>query len=203
MIESLRGELLSQSLETVVIECAGVGYAVYMPQSSLSDLPAPGNEVRVHTHMSVTQDGVRLFGFFTRDELEVFRLLISVSGIGPKAALAILSELPPDDLRFAVLSDDVKAICEAPGIGKKTAQKLILELKDKMDLEDAFEKRLERSGQGAQAAAEDAVSEAVQALVSLGYSSSESLRTIRSLELPAGTAVEDILKEALKHMALF
>ena len=121
MIESVRGELLYATEDSAVVECGGIGYAVLMPASSLADLPQPGNEVRLHTHLSVTQDDIRLFGFFTRDELEIFRMLIGVSGIGPKIALSVLSTLPPDDLRFAVLSDDVKAISSAPGIGKKIA----------------------------------------------------------------------------------
>ena len=209
MIESVRGELLYATLDSAVIECGGIGYSVLMPASSLADLPQPGNEVRLHTHLSVSQDDIRLFGFFTRDELETFRLLIGVSGIGPKIALGVLSALPPDDLRFAVLSDDVKAICTAPGIGKKGAQKIILELKDKMDLQEAFDKRSEHTGAGsvgagqAAAHAQDAVAEAVQALTALGYSSTEAFRAVRSRELPADADVETILKMALKKLAMF
>lgn len=209
MIESVRGELLYATLDSAVIECGGIGYSVLMPASSLADLPQPGNEVRLHTHLSVSQDDIRLFGFFTRDELETFRLLIGVSGIGPKIALGVLSALPPDDLRFAVLSDDVKAICTAPGIGKKGAQKIILELKDKMDLQEAFDKRSEHAGAGsagavqAAAHAQDAVAEAVQALTALGYSSTEAFRAVRSLELSADADVETILKMALKKLAMF
>ena len=206
MIESVRGELLYATEDSAVVECGGIGYAVLMPASSLADLPQPGNEVRLHTHLSVTQDDIRLFGFFTRDELEIFRMLIGVSGIGPKIALSVLSTLPPDDLRFAVLSDDVKAISSAPGIGKKGAQKIILDLKDKMDLQEAFEKRGEHA-QGNAAVpgthAEDAVAEAVQALTALGYSSIEAFRAVRSLELPEDADVEAILKMALKKLALF
>ena len=205
MIESVRGELLYATEDSAVVECGGIGYAVFMPASSLADLPQPGNEVRLHTHLSVTQDDIRLFGFFTRDELEIFRMLIGVSGIGPKIALSVLSTLPPDDLRFAVLSDDVKAISSAPGIGKKGAQKIILDLKDKMDLQDAFDKRGEHAQAGAGPAvhAEDAVAEAVQALTALGYSSTEAFRAVRSLEIPEDADVEAILKMALKKLALF
>ena len=180
MIESVRGELLYATEDSAVVECGGIGYAVLMPASSLADLPQPGNEVRLHT-------------------------LIGVSGIGPKIALSVLSTLPPDDLRFAVLSDDVKAISSAPGIGKKGAQKIILDLKDKMDLQDAFEKRGEHAQVGAGPAVhvEDAVAEAVQALTALGYSSTEAFRAVRSLEIPEDADVEAILKMALKKLALF
>ena len=142
-----------------------------------------------------------LYGFLTRDDLETFRLLLGVSGVGPKAALGVLSVLSADDLRFAVLSDDAKAIAKAPGLGPKTARKIILELKDKLDLEDAFEKKLSHEQAASPAAASSARDEAVQALVALGYSSSESLRVVRGLQTGDDMDAESILKLALKQMS--
>ena len=142
-----------------------------------------------------------LFGFLTKDDLFVFRLLLGVSGIGPKGALAILSVMTTDDLRFAVLGDDAKAIAKAPGVGAKTAQRLILELKDKLSLEDAFEQKLAKNDNQVQNKAKGAKNEAIEALVALGYSSSEALKALNGIEITDDTDVEDILKAALKNMA--
>ena len=144
---------------------------------------------------------MQLFGFLGKDELRVFKLLLGVSGIGPKGALAILSVMTTDDLRFAVLGDDAKAIAKAPGVGVKTAQRLILELKDKLHLEDAFEQTYQQAAEPAREKAKGAKNEAVQALVALGYSSSEALKALNGIEITEGTDVEDILKTALKNMA--
>ena len=137
-----------------------------------------------------------LFGFLTKDDLFVFRLLLGVSGIGPKGALAILSVMTTDDLRFAVLGDDAKAIAKAPGVGAKTAQRLILELKDKLSLEDAFEQKLAKNDNPVQNKAKGAKNEAIEALVALGYSSSEALKALNGIEITDDTDVEDILKAA-------
>lgn len=142
-----------------------------------------------------------LFGFLTKDDLFVFRLLLGVSGIGPKGALAVLSVMTTDDLRFAVLGDDAKAIAKAPGVGAKTAQRLILELKDKLSLEDAFEQKLAKNDNPVQNKAKGAKNEAIEALVALGYSSSEALKALNGIEITDDTDVEDILKAALKNMA--
>lgn len=142
---------------------------------------------------------MQLFGFLTRDDLEVFKLVIGVSGIGPKGGLSILSQLTPDDLRFAVLSGDVKAISAAPGIGKKTAEKLIIELKDKLNIEDVLTHAADSSAAAVPVNNGGIQSEAVQALVALGYGSTESLRAVKQVELDNAT-VEDVLKEALKKM---
>lgn len=142
---------------------------------------------------------MQLFGFLSEDDLEIYKLLISVNGIGPKAGLGILSVLSADDLRFAVLSDDVKAITKAPGIGAKTAQKLILELKDKLSLEEAFEKKLQKT-EAAHGEEEESRSQAVQALVALGYSNTEAFRAVKRVEITADMDTEAILKQALKKL---
>ena len=170
-----------------------------MPGQAMGLLPQPGNEVKIHTYLNVREDAMQLFGFLTRDDLEVFKLVIGVSGIGPKGGLSILSHLTPDDLRFAVLSGDVKAISAAPGIGKKTAEKLIIELKDKLNIEDVLTHAADSSAAAVPVNNGGIQSEAVQALVALGYGSTESLRAVKQVELDNAT-VEDVLKEALKKM---
>ena len=136
MISYIRGRLASVEEQKAIVEAGGIGYGIYMPNQALSMLPQPGNEVKIYTYFSVREDAMQLFGFLTRDDLEIFRLVIGVSGIGPKGGLNILSSMSPDELRFAVMSGDAKAISAAPGIGKKTAEKLIVELKDKVNIED-------------------------------------------------------------------
>ena len=148
-------------------------------------LPALGKEVKIHTHLHVKEDLMQLYGFLTRDELRVFRLLIGVSGIGPKGGLGILSALGPDDLRFAVASNDVKAIQAAPGIGKKTAEKLILEL---------------NTADTSAGMANEMTGEAVQALVALGYGNTEALKAVRQVEITEKMSVEDVLRQSLKYM---
>ena len=145
---------------------------------------------------------MQLFGFLNKDDLQVFKLLLGVNGVGPKAALGVLSGITADELRFAVLSDDVKTLSKAPGIGKKTAQKLILELKDKFNLQEAFETKLahEQETAGAAAGMTDARQEAVEALTALGYSSTDALRAVRLAADADSDDVEAILKAALKKM---
>ena len=199
MISYIRGELVALESDKAIVDVQGVGYGIYMPEQSLSLLGPLGCEVKIHTYLNVREDALQLFGFLTRDDLEVFRLVIGVSGIGPKGGLNILSCLSADELKFAVLSGDAKAICAAPGIGKKTAEKLIIELKDKLNLEEMLKPQSTASidvpvdGRG-----NDIQAEAVQALVALGYRSAESLKAVR--QVTDYTTVEDILKEALKKM---
>ena len=137
MISYVKGELAAIEEQKAIIDVGGIGYGVFMPHQALAMLPSVGNEVKLYTYLNVREDAMQLFGFLTRDDLEVFRLLIGVSGIGPKGGLNILNQMTPNDLRFAVLAGDVKAISKAQGIGKKTAEKLILELKDKLELTEA------------------------------------------------------------------
>ncbi len=203
MISYIKGELAELSEEGIVVEVGGIGYAIRVPASVLPQLPPLGNRVKIYTYLQVREDGVGLFGFFTRDDLEMFRLLLSVSGIGSKAALSLLSVLTPDELRFAVLSEDVKTLSRVPGLGKKTSQKLIFELKDKFSLEEAFEKQLAHGAEAAAgAAAGDAAGEAVQALVALGYSQSEALRAVREIPNAGELSVEELLRQALRQMAM-
>lgn len=198
MYSYIKGMLADVGEDSIVVEAGGVGYQVYTAGQTFEMLPPVGEEVKVYTYFQVREDAMLLYGFLTKDDLEVFKLLIGVSGIGPKGALAILSGLTADGLRLAVLGDDAKAIAKAPGVGQKTAQRLILELKDKLKLEDAFP-----PGPGPQAGkgAKGARGEAIQALVALGYSSSEALGAVNGVKAAEDADVEDILKEALKNMA--
>lgn len=206
MFSYLRGELVEKNIEGIVIDVNGIGYEVRMPITSIDELPKIGNEIKVHTYMQVREDFVGLFGFSNREDLEMFKLLITVNGIGPKAGLGILSVISPDDLRFAVLSNDVKTISKAPGIGAKTASKLILELKDKLKLEDAFEAKLEKQVEGqlefipTKATVSEIRSEAIQALASLGYSNTDAARVVRKIEVTEVMTVEDVIKLSLKNL---
>ncbi|MCD8077896.1 MAG: Holliday junction branch migration protein RuvA [Lachnospiraceae bacterium] len=205
MISYVRGELISVDADTIVVEAGQIGYNIRVPLSLPEQLPPIGAEVRIYTHFQVREDAMQLFGFLTRDDREIFRMLLGVSGVGPKVALGVLSVMTTDDLRFAVLSGDAKAIARAPGLGPKTAQKVILELKDKLDLEEAFEKRLEHTEEGTKpgTAASDARGETVEALTALGYSATEALRAVRGVENAEEMDVEELLKQALKGLSLF
>lgn len=206
MIAYIKGEIVWIEEERIVLESGNIGYNIMMPASSLEAQDFIGKEVKIYTHLNVREDAMQLYGFLTLDELKTFRLLLGVNGIGPKAALGILSGLTTDELRFAVLSDDVKTISKAPGIGKKTAQKLILELKDKIDLEEAFETKqthvMETEGKIDSKENKDAKKDAVAALTALGYSSTEALRAVRQAGVTPDMDVETILKLALKNMSL-
>ena len=203
MYSYIKGELSEIVAENhIVVENGGIGYNIYIPGQVLSLLPGVGEKVKIYTYLCVREDAFILYGFLTRDDLNVFKLLIGVSGIGPKGALAILSVMSTDDLRFAVLSDDAKAIAKAPGVGNKTAQRLIIELKDKLSLEDAFEQKLSHTQEAVSGNGLNGIrNEAVEALVSLGYSSTEALKVLRDIEITEDSSVEDILKLALKQMA--
>lgn len=204
MIAFLKGTVEDITENSLVLDVHGVGYEVLVPGQILDVMGGIGQEIKLYTYMQVREDAVVLFGFLTKDDLQMFRMLIAVNSVGPKAGLAILSALGADDLRFAVLADDAKRIAKTPGIGAKTAQKIILELKDKLDLEDAFEKKLNAdriTPEDAAAAGSGMVQDAVEALVTLGYGSTEALKAVRAVKGAESMDVEQLLKEALKHMS--
>lgn len=204
MISFIKGELDSIYEDGIVIENGGIGYDIKVPLSVMNELPSTGEEVKIYTYLYVREDILCLYGFLSRDDLQVFKLLITVNGIGPKGALGILSTISPDDLRFAVLADDAKAIAKAPGIGAKTASKLILELKDKLKLEDAFEQKLSKASLDTSSGSSDtnAKNEAIQALVALGYTNTEALKAVRGIDITPDMDTEDILKLSLKKISL-
>ena len=204
MLAFLEGEIVAIEENSVILETNHIGYHIFMPSSCFDGMLREGESVRIHTYLQVKEDGLQLYGFLNREDLRLFKLLIGVNGIGPKAALGILSALTADELRFAVLSDDAAAIAKAPGVGKKTAQKLILELKDKLNLEDAFEQKLSHVQDSAQnwlgESQVDVKAEAIQALVALGYSNAEAIRSVNAVPGGKEMDVEELLKASLKNM---
>ena len=202
MIAYIRGKVAHLTETKVIVDVHDIGYQIFITARDASAMPPADGEVLLHTFFNVKEDAMQLFGFLSKDDMEIFKLLLGVNGVGPKAALGILSVMSADDIRFAVLADDAKTISKAPGIGTKTARKLILDLKDKVSLEDAFEKRLEnQAGAPVPTVENDAVSEAVQALTALGYSSADALKAVRKADIAEGMTTEEILKSALKNMS--
>lgn len=201
MYSYIKGTLVDMEEDLIVVEANGIGYNIHTTGQTFNYLPSVKEEVKIYTYLYIREDAMMLYGFLTRDDLHVFKLLLGVNGIGPKGALAILSVMTTDDLRFAVLGEDAKAIAKAPGVGAKTAQRLILELKDKLSLEDAFAQKSEHVQQQEQGSAKGVKNEALQALAALGYSSSEALKVLNGIEISEDTDVEALLKAALKNMA--
>ena len=202
MIGYINGVIEEIEENSILLDHGGMGFRINMPAALLDRNAHKGDQVKIYTHLQVKEDDMQLYGFYTRDDLEVFRLLLNVSGIGPKGAMNILSVISADNLRFAVLSDDAAAIAKAPGIGKKTAQKLILELKDKFRLEDAFEKKLAHGQEDVLAENTDrgAAAEAIQALTALGYSAAEAMQAVKKVEGAEQMDTEALLKAALKFI---
>ena len=201
MISYIKGELAEILPDVIVVEANGIGYNIYVPGSVLGELPSVGSEVKIYTYMNVKEDECSLFGFLTRDDLSMFKMLICVNGIGA------LSNITADDLRFAVLADDVAAIKALPGIGPKTAQKIIIELKDKLKLDEVFESALSKNKKADNNSNVSNVmmirNDAVEALVSLGYSSKDALVAVKEVEDIENKDSETVLKEALKKLAKF
>ncbi len=205
MYAYIKGTLEEIMEDSVVVETGGIGYNVKVSTTTADLLPGIGSEVKIYTYTLVREDAFSLYGFLTRDDLEVFKKLITVSGIGPKGGLAILSVMSADALRFAVMAGDAKAIAKAPGIGAKTAERVILDLRDKISLEDTLRgigAPVGKTGSSADAQTADNVMkrEAIEALVALGYSASDATAAVKKVELHEDITVEDILKQALKYM---
>ena len=201
MFHSLTGKLIYIGEQSFAISCGGVGFRCFATRNTLSALNGKNSDVTVFTHLNVREDALDLFGFLTEQELDAFKLLIGVSGVGPKAALAILSELSPDAFAIAVASGDSKAITAANGVGPKLAQRVIMELKDKIsNVSFVSEQSVATS------AAVNAVnnmsntSEAIAALTALGYSQSEA--SVAVSKLSPDLSVEELIKGALKKMTL-
>lgn len=202
MYAYIKGTLEEVLDNQVVIDNHGIGYRILTSAGTINALPPRGEMVRLYTYLHVKEDEMSLYGFRSKDDLSVFTMLLNVNGIGPKGALGILSVLSADDLRFAVAGADAKAIAKAPGIGAKTAQRVILELKDKLKIEDAFHDEGMEDVAVFGGAFQSVKTEAIQALTALGYSSQEAVRTLSGIEITETMNVEDVLKAALKQMAL-
>lgn len=202
MIAYMKGEIADIAEDSLILEVNNIGYNIRISAGTAGLLPGIGQEVKIYTYTYVKEDAFWLYGFLTRDDLEIFRRLITVNGIGPKGGQAILSTMTADDLRFAILSGDAKAIAKAPGIGVKTAERVILDLRDKVSLEESFMSRGEgqKAVRGTGAETDTARNEAAEALTALGYSPSEAMKAVKKAGVLEGMDTEEILKLALKHM---
>ena len=202
MISFIKGELSEILGSSIIVDTGGVGYEINVPLTVLSELPRIGEEVKIYTYFKVSEDAMSLYGFSSQKDKEMFEQLIGVSGIGPKGALAILSTLSPDDLRMAIMAGDDKAIAKAPGIGAKTAQRVIIDLKDKIGIEDIMGvgKTSKANAAGASAVMTGVIADAVSALAVLGYSQTEAMKAVRSIEINDDTTVEEVIKIALQRM---
>ncbi len=199
MIYSVRGKLIHSSTNEAVVECAGVGYHCYTTLSTLNQLPGLGSEVTLYTVLHVKEDGVTLYGFSTIAEKNCFQLLTSVSGIGPKGGLAILSLMTPDQVAMCVISGDHKSLTKAPGVGPKTAQRLVLELKDKMKTAGFSTEAVAVADTVQQTLGGGNLSEAMAALLALGYSQSEAAQAVAGCK--DDEPVDSIIRQALKKLA--
>ncbi len=195
MIYSVRGELIHKEPFLAVVECGGIGYACKITCTTASQIAEVGNEVFLYTYLNVREDSVELFGFYSKQELHCFKLLISVSGVGPKVALSILSDMDAQRFALAVASGDSAAFKKTKGVGPKVAQRIVLELKDKVSKEGITQETIKAAGNVAVPIGDDS-SEAVTALMTLGFSQAEVAEAVAQLE--AGLSTEEIIKKALK-----
>ena len=208
MISYIKGTLADVFPDRIVVENQGIGYEILVPGSLTGRMPLIGEAVQLYTYLYVREDALMLYGFFTRDDLHVFKLLIGVSGIGPKGALAILSVISPNELRLAVAVEDAKLIATAPGIGLKTAKKLIIELKDKLkeaETEPGASPTAVSAGScknGDASSFQEFQQEAIEALAALGYGRSEAAAAVRKAAKSLGDTadVEMLLRQALTNL---
>lgn len=198
MIYNVKGTLTYTDANFAVVECGGIGFKCYVSMTTLKSLTSVGTQVNLFTYLSVKEDAMDLFGFYTRDELDAFKLLITVNGIGPKAAMAILSVLPPDKLSIAISSGDSKAIQNAQGVGKKTAERVILELKDKM-AGIGGESTAQAVGNISSVSSSGNASEAVEVLVSLGFNQSDAAQVVGAMD--KSLSVDEMIRKGLKQLS--
>lgn len=202
MLAYIKGILEIKTKGYIVVEAGGLGYKIFMPESTIAKAGNIGDKVQIHTFMRVREDDVSLYGFLTNEELRMFELLLSVSGIGAKGALGILSNITPSQFALAVISNDVAILKKVPGIGPKTAQRAILELKDKLkkDQEIAVAEGEEASSIEKVIKEDEKVSEAISALQVLGYSRREIVEALQNVKLTS-LSVEDIIRKGLANLA--
>ena len=202
MLAYVKGTLEIKTKGYIVVETNGIGYKIFMPESTIEKLGAIGEEIKIFTFMRVREDDVSLYGFITNEELRMFELLLSVSGIGAKGALTILSNITPSQFALAVISNDVGMLKKLPGIGPKTAQRTILELKDKLKKEQEIAVTTEEEESSFQEAIleDEKVSEAVSALQVLGYSRKEIAGALEKMDMKS-LSVEDIIRKGLGNLA--
>lgn len=195
MISYIKGLVESIESDRIVVENNEIGYNIFMPQASL-EMIGVGEKLKIYTYFSVREDAMQLYGFLSKDELELFKKLINVSGVGPKGGLAIISACPGDSLQMAIISGDAKMISKAQGIGAKTAQKIIIELKDKIDLNEMISK----NGTESENINSTVQSDVLEALASLGYSKTDAFNAVKKSNITEDMDVEVALKEVLKNI---
>lgn len=196
MYSYIKGELVDVAGDHIVVDNNGIGYQMFISSSTHFHMPAIGEDVKVYTYLNVKEDAMQLFGFLTKEELELFKLLITVNGIGPKNALGILGTLEPADLRFAIMAEDAKAISKAPGVGAKSAQRIIIELRDKID-------SVETSAltNSPVASLNTMKRDVIDSLENMGYSSSQVLKAMDELDISDDDNIEDVLKQVLVKLS--
>ncbi len=200
MIYMLTGTLIEKNVDSVVIDASGVGFYVAMPSTAIGALPAAGQKCTVYTHMNVKEDAMDLYGFADKTSRSLFRMLLAVSGVGPKVALAVLSYLSPTQILMAISAGEHKAFTKCPGIGPKLAQRMVLELKDKVGKTEDFSDFGDLPTVSAAAAPESgALQKAIQALVGLGYTQSEAAMAVS--KQPKDASLEDLIRLSLKALA--
>lgn len=197
MFAYIKGSLEQKSNNYVVIDVSGIGYKIFMATKAIETLGEIGEIVKVHTHYYVREDNISLYGFNTNEELRMFELLLQVSGIGAKSAIAMLSEISPSSFALAVISDDISQLVKIPGIGKKTAARIVLELKDKLKTEEAITKAEEVK---LSITNEEETSEAIAALQVLGYTKREIEKALENVDTK-NLQLEEIIKQGLKNLA--
>lgn len=198
MFSYIKGILITKSINYIVIEVNGIGFKIFMSQTTIGKLGEIGEEVKIYTHMHVREDEMSLYGFTTNDELRMFELLISVSGVGVKSAIIMLSNITPSSFALAVISNDIKSLTKIPGIGSKTAQRIVLELKDKLKTEETISNTTNEEIKLA-IKDDDKVSEAIAALKVLGYTMVEIEKVLEQLDTN-NMSVEDIIKKSLVNL---
>ena len=194
MFAYIKGNLVEKTNTYVVVETAGIGYKIFMSQTAINSLQNLGEEVKIYTHYYVREDNISLYGFLSNEELKMFELLLQVSGIGAKSAIAMLSQITPSSFALAVISNDVSKLVKIPGIGKKSAERIILELKDKLKNEQAIAKTEEVKAVINKTEEDDEVIEALQVL---GYNKKEIVKALEGLDR-ANLGIEDTIKQVLK-----
>jgi len=199
MYAYIKGTLTAVGASHIVVEAGGIGYKLLTSYGTLRQLPAKGSEMTAHTYLNVREDALELFGFYSESELECFKMLTTVTGVGPRVALSILSEVSPEQFAISVVTKDTKRLTMAAGVGNKLAQRIILELTDRVSKEQLTAKEPAAGGRHSALNIGSETDEAVSALVVLGYSQSEALRVIRKTDT-GGMAVEDIIKMALREL---
>ncbi|MCR4999961.1 MAG: Holliday junction branch migration protein RuvA [Lachnospiraceae bacterium] len=197
MYAYIEGELAMVENDRIVIDAGGIGYEIVLGTRDLAGLSTIGSHHRIYTYFQVSENGIGLYGFLSYEDKKFFEKLISVNGVGPKAGIAILGTMSVNDLQFAILGEDEKTICKAPGVGPKLAKRIILDLKDKIDLADAYESR-HSSNESDQIST--IKNEVILAMGSLGYSSSDALKVLSAIDITEDMRTEDLLREALRKM---